>query len=111
MRTHGADLGRRLADMDMATVEALPNAYAVAGENLAFVDVGKQLAVTLLMPFFDGGYAVEEPRDVFKTFRARFGSEFGVHIRPFIILARSSIYKAVSYTHLDVYKRQVWNAP
>ena len=48
MRTHGADLGRRLADMDMATVEALPNAYAVAGENLAFVDVGKPVSYTHL---------------------------------------------------------------
>ena len=59
MRTHGADLGRRLADVDVATVEALPNAYAVAGENLAFVDVGKQLAVTLFMMTFDSANLTE----------------------------------------------------
>nr|MBU5881247.1 hypothetical protein [Vibrio cholerae O1] len=51
---NGANLRSLLANNDMATVAALPDAIAVTREDNALLDVLEQLAIALLVVTLDG---------------------------------------------------------
>ena len=53
MITDGADFGSFLAKVDMAAVGADPNFLFASLKDLAFLQVGQQLAVSLLMLLLD----------------------------------------------------------
>ena len=54
MVANGANLRSLLANNDMATVAALPDAVAVTREDNALLDVLEQLAIALLVVTLDG---------------------------------------------------------
>ena len=55
MGADGAHLGGLLAHMDVATVGALPNHVAIAGEDNAALHIGQQLQVAFLVLLLDLG--------------------------------------------------------
>ena len=93
MCADGADFGSGSANVDVAAVEALPDANAVTDENLALVDVGKQLAVALFVFLFDLRYAVKQVGEVVETLFAGFLGEGGVHVGPLVVFAGSGVIK------------------
>ncbi len=95
MGADGADLGRLLADVDVAAVRALPDAVAVAREDEPVLQVREQLAIPLLVLLFDGGDALKERGDMVEALFARLLCEFGVHFRPLVILALRGVEQVV----------------
>ena len=64
MRTNRAHFRGGFAYMYMSAVAAFPDSVAVAGEDESAFDVFYQFAVTLFVPFFYGGYALEHFGDI-----------------------------------------------
>ena len=93
MSANGAKFGSFLTNHDVATVGALPDAVALAGEYYAVLNVLEQLAITLLVMLFDGTDHFKLGSNLFKTFFAGFLGEGGVHIGPLVVFAGSGISK------------------
>ena len=79
------------ADDDVAAVAALPDAIALAGEDEAFLDVGQELAVALLVLLLDGAHHLELLRDLLEPLLAGLASHASVHVRPLEVLAGGGI--------------------
>ena len=67
---HGAKLRGFLAHDDVTTVDALPDALAIATENEVTLHILQQLAVALLVGLLHRSHAVKEGGDVVKPFLA-----------------------------------------
>ena len=88
---NGANLRSLLANNDMATVAALPDAVAVAREDNALLDVLDQLAVALLVVTLDGANHTELSGNLLEALLVGLLGHTIVHVRPLIVLASGSI--------------------
>ena len=95
MFAYGADLGSRLAEMDMSTFTAHPHAVVVAREYDAFLNVLEECAVTLHVSLLDFANSLEETGDVAEAFLLGNCREVFVHVLIFPFLARSCIYEVL----------------
>ena len=86
MGADGAYLGGLLAHMDVATVGALPNHVAIAGEDNAALHVGQQLQVAFLVLLLDLGDLLKQESDMVEAFLLGLLGHGGVHIGPLVIL-------------------------
>ena len=90
MVAHGAALGSLLADVDVSTVAALPDALLVAREYHLVLDVLEQLAVALFVRLLDQCHAFHLLGDVVEAFLACHASHLLVHVGPLVVLALGS---------------------
>ena len=108
MVAHGANLRGLGADDDVAAVGALPDAVAVAGEDYALFDVGKELTIALLVLFLDGAYHLELCGNRVEAFLAGFFCHAGIHIGPLEVLAGSGVlqvlYSAGDFAAMQVFE-------
>ena len=85
-----ADFWCGFARVNIATVTAFPNRDTIFLENDAFVEIGEQLEVALLVFFFDFANFLEQGGDFFKAFFASFFGELGIHVGVFVVFAVGS---------------------
>ena len=96
MLTDWAFFWGTIANVDIATVAALPNGYAITLENDAFFDIFEEFLIASFMLSFDFANFFEKFGDFFKTFFASFGSEFDIHLCFFVVFAFNSILEVFS---------------
>ena len=90
MSADGAHLGGLLAHHDVATVGALPDHIAVAGEDQTTLDVGDQLAIALLVLLLDLGDLLKQESDLLEALLVSVLGHLIVHIGPLVVLALGS---------------------
>ena len=88
-----ADFRGFLADDDVTAVGALPDHVAFAGEDEAFLDVGKELAIAFFVFFFDLADHFEQGSDPREAFFLSGLGETVIHIGPFIVFAVSGSFQ------------------
>ena len=91
MITDGADFGSFLAKVDMAAVGADPNFLFASLKDLAFLQVGQQLAVSLLMLLLDLAYGLKQERNLVKALFFGGFSKACIHVSPLVVFALSGI--------------------
>ena len=87
-----ADFWRRIANMNVATVAALPNRYAITLEYDALFDVFEDFLVAFFVFGFNLANFFEELGDFFKTFFAGFFGEFDIHFGLFVVFALDGVF-------------------
>ena len=88
-----ADFRGFLADDDVTAVGALPDHVAFAGEDEAFLDVGKELAIAFFVFFFDLADHFEQGSDPREAFFTGGLGETVIHVGPFIVFAVSGSFQ------------------
>ena len=87
MRAYRADFRRLLADDNVPAVAALPDNVVVLGEHHFVLNIGQQLAVTLLVLLLDSAHHFKQCGDFSEAFFSGFLREGLVHIGPFVVFA------------------------
>ena len=87
----GADLGGLIANVQVTTVEALPNLNALALKYLARLDALGKLKITLFVSLLDVGNKTELGRDLGKALLVGRLGKAGIHVGPLVVLTRGSI--------------------
>ena len=93
--TDRAALWGRLADDDMATVAALPDAVSVAREDDLVVDILEKLTVALLVLTLNLGDATHLSCDVVEALLVGLACHTLVHVGPLEVLALGSVEEVV----------------
>ena len=88
-----ADFRGLLADNDVTAVCALPDHITFAGEDEAFLDIGKELAIAFFVIFFDLADHFEQGGDPREAFFPCGLGEAIVHIGPFVVFAVSGSFE------------------
>ena len=101
MVADGAYFRSILADHDVTTVAALPDALIVAREDDTTLDVAHELLVALLVMLLDSTYHTELSSDLLEAFLLSFLSHTGIHVGPLVVLTGSSSLE-VALRILDV---------
>ena len=81
--------------MDVAAVGADPHVLAVAGKDLALLQVLEQLVVALLVLLFDLADRLEQVGDAGEALLAGDLGELGVHLGPLIALAGGGVLEVL----------------
>ena len=89
MCADGAYLRSELADHDVATVAALPDALIVAREDDTALEVADELLVALLVVLLDGTYHAELGSDLLEALFVSVFSHAVVHVGPLVVLTGS----------------------
>ena len=81
MRADGANLGRVLAEVDVAAIGTDPHALVAAGEHSAVFEVAQQLIVASLVLLLDLADHLKERGNAGEALFSGFLGELGVHLR------------------------------
>ena len=85
MPAYRANFRRACGIRYVSAYHAHPHGGAPLTKNLAVLNVGSQLVVTLFMRFFNVPHAGEQFRQLLKAFTAGGTGKFGIHLGPFIV--------------------------
>ena len=96
MVTYRANSWSLLADNDVTTVAALPDAVALTREYYAILDVLQELAVTLLVVLLNLTNAAELNCQLREAFFHSILCHLLVHISPLVVLTSSCVSEVLS---------------
>lgn len=81
-----------IADVDVTTVAAFPDGDFVASKYDIVLNIVKEFEIAGFVFFFNGGNLVKLSGEFVVAFVAGFFGEFLIHIGPFVIFARGSVF-------------------
>ena len=96
MCTNRTDFRSLLADTDVTAFCTFPDSVAVFGEYQAVFYIGEQFTITFFMCLFNFADSREQIRNAVKALFLGNGSEFLVHVSPFVVFPFRSSSQVLS---------------
>lgn len=91
MSAGGAEFGSLRAYDDVSAVAAFPHLHLALGEHFCHLHIVEQCAITLLVTTLDGSYEAKLCGELVESLLIGSLGESLIHVRPFVVLALSSI--------------------